>query len=90
MNRAGFGAESEASQATGGAHEENLLNQVMKDKQPKTFAGNQIGSGTHVKDGCPLSATLRRMMCTCAAKPDVQTPVRCLQVLDASAQCDGY
>ena len=90
MNRAGFGAESEASQATGGVHEENLLNQVMKDKRPKTFAGNQIGSGTYAKDRSPISATLRRMMCKCAAKPDVQTPVRCVQVLDASAQSDGY
>ena len=88
MNRASFGAESEASQATGRVHEENL--QVMKDKRPKTFAGNQIGSGTHAKGGCPLSASLRRMVYTCAAKPDVQTPVRCLQVLDARAQFDGY
>ena len=38
MNRAGFGAESEASQATGRVHDENLLNQVMKDKRPKTIA----------------------------------------------------
>ena len=51
MNRAGFGAESEASQATGRVHEGNLLDQVMKDKRPKTFAGNHIGSGTHAKDG---------------------------------------
>ena len=29
----------------------------------------------------PLSATLRQMMCTCAAKSDVQTLVRCLQFL---------
>ena len=51
MTRAGFGAESEASQATGRVHEENLLNLVMKDKWPKTFAGNQICSGTPAKDG---------------------------------------
>ena len=51
MNRAGFAAESEVSQATGRVHEENLLDQVMKDKRPKTFAGNQLGSGTHAKDG---------------------------------------
>ena len=39
MNRAGFGAESEASQATGGVHEENLLNQVMKDKRAEDVCG---------------------------------------------------
>ena len=79
MNRAGFGAESEASQATGGVHDENLLNQVMKDKRHSCEGSVSTFGYTQANDVHGVQA-----------KPDVQTPVRCLQVLDASAQNDGY